>query len=79
VLGTSYLPAIKPLFPGLKFVVTGGVETSKENLTSWFKSGVAGVGMGSKLITEKILADKDYNTLTNSAKDVLQIIQSLRN
>jgi 2-dehydro-3-deoxyphosphogluconate aldolase/(4S)-4-hydroxy-2-oxoglutarate aldolase len=78
VLGTSYVPAIKPLFPGLQFVVTGGVETSKENLTSWFKSGVAGVGMGSKLITEKILADKDYTSLTSNTKAVLQIIQALK-
>ncbi|HEX8334524.1 MAG TPA: bifunctional 4-hydroxy-2-oxoglutarate aldolase/2-dehydro-3-deoxy-phosphogluconate aldolase [Segetibacter sp.] len=78
VLGTSYVPAIKPLFPGLRFVITGGVETSKENLASWFKSGVVGVGMGSKLITEKILADKDYNTLTNNTKEVLQTIQSLK-
>jgi 2-dehydro-3-deoxyphosphogluconate aldolase/(4S)-4-hydroxy-2-oxoglutarate aldolase len=79
VLGPSFVQAIKPLFQNLKFVVTGGVETSKENLSSWFKSGVAGVGMGSKLITNKILADKDYNTLTSSTKEVLHIIQSLRN
>jgi 2-dehydro-3-deoxyphosphogluconate aldolase/(4S)-4-hydroxy-2-oxoglutarate aldolase len=79
VLGPSFVQAIKPLFQNLKFVVTGGVETSKENLSSWFKSGVAGVGMGSKLITDKILADKDYNTLTSSTKEVLHIIQSLRN
>jgi 2-dehydro-3-deoxyphosphogluconate aldolase/(4S)-4-hydroxy-2-oxoglutarate aldolase len=78
VLGTSYVPAIKPLFPSLQFVVTGGVETSRENLTSWFKSGVAGVGIGSKLITEKILADKDYTTLTTNTKEVLQTIQSLK-
>ena len=78
VLGPSFVQAIKPLFPDLKFVVTGGVETSKENLASWFKAGVAGVGMGSKLITEKLLADKDYTSLTNSTKEVLHIIQSLR-
>ena len=30
-------------------MVTGGVEPTQENLTSWIKAGVFCVGMGSKL------------------------------
>ena len=48
--GPSYIDAIRPLFPEVQYLVTGGVEATEENFRAWFKSGVAGVGLGSKLI-----------------------------
>jgi 2-keto-3-deoxy-6-phosphogluconate aldolase len=33
---------------------TGGVDTTKENIESWYKAGVCAVGMGSKLISKKL-------------------------
>lgn len=49
VLGVNYIRAIKPLFPNLNFMVTGGVSLEPTNLESWFKAGVKAVGIGSKL------------------------------
>ena len=46
-----YTPSIKPLFHNLGFVVTGRVETSKENLSEWFKGDATDVRPGGKLIT----------------------------
>lgn len=74
LLKPAFVEAIKPLFPGLDFVVTGGVDTSKENITAWFKAGVCAVGMGSKLITKEILKNKEYHLITSSVRDVLKII-----
>lgn len=51
VLGSAYISAIKELFPGIRFMPTGGVEPEENNLKSWFQAGVVAVGMGSKLIT----------------------------
>ncbi len=78
VLGPSYVESILPLFPDLEFIVTGGVDTSEQNIIAWFNAGVAGVGMGSKLISRKLLNTKDYLTLQNETKTVLEIIKRLK-
>ena len=77
ILGPGFVTAIKPLFPRLSFLVTGGVDTSKENLTAWFKAGVVGVGMGSKLINEEVLASKNYAAIEAETTKALGIINSL--
>jgi 2-dehydro-3-deoxyphosphogluconate aldolase/(4S)-4-hydroxy-2-oxoglutarate aldolase len=76
VLGPGFVSAIKPLFPSLSFIVTGGVDTSKDNLTAWFKAGVVGVGMGSKLMSEEVLASKNYAALEATTAKALAIINS---
>lgn len=76
-LGPGFAEAVKPLFSNLDFIVTGGVDTTKENLIAWFKSGVAGVGMGSKLITKDILQNKDYEQLKVKTREVIAVIGSI--
>ncbi len=76
-LGAGFMSAIKDVFPNLKFMPTGGVDTTKESIESWFKAGVSAVGMGSKLISKDLMAAKDYSTIENEIKKVLEIIQTL--
>jgi len=76
VLGPGFVRAIKPLFPSLSFIITGGVDTSPENLTAWFKAGVVGVGMGSKLMSEEVLASQNYTALETTTAKALAIINS---
>ena len=78
MLGPDFLKGIKDIFPKLLFMPTGGVDTTKENIEGWFKAGVSAVGMGSKLISKKLMEQKDYTTIENMTKDVLNTIQSLR-
>jgi len=77
-LGTGFMSAIKDVFPNLRFMPTGGVDTTKENIESWFKAGVSAVGMGSKLVSKELMAARDYATLENETKKVLDIIQSVK-
>jgi 2-dehydro-3-deoxyphosphogluconate aldolase / (4S)-4-hydroxy-2-oxoglutarate aldolase len=67
-----------PLFSGIDFTITGGVEPTEENLGAWFRSGVKVVGMGSKLITKEILKNKDYGQLKEKTKEVLAIINIIK-
>ena len=76
ILGPTYITAIKELFPNLLFMPTGGVDVSKENLSSWFDAGVCAVGMGSKLISKSILDNNDFENLSMLAKQTLEIISS---
>jgi len=57
---------------------TGGVDLTRENLQSWFKAGVCAVGMGSKLISKKLMEQKDYGTIEKLTREVLATIQSIK-
>ena len=78
ILGPGFVEAIMPLFSGIDFAITGGVEATEENLGAWFKSGVKVVGMGSKLITKDILKNGDYDGLKTKTKAVLSIIKKMK-
>jgi len=78
LLGTEFVSSIKEIFPKLLFMPTGGVDTTKENLEAWFKSGVSAVGMGSKLISKKLMEQKDYAAIEKMTKEVLEIIQKIK-
>jgi len=77
-LGPGFMSAIKDVFPNLKFMPTGGVDTTKESIDSWFKAGVSAVGMGSKLVSKELMLAKDYATIEIETKKVLDIIQTLK-
>jgi 2-dehydro-3-deoxyphosphogluconate aldolase/(4S)-4-hydroxy-2-oxoglutarate aldolase len=78
MLGPEFLSSIKEIFPKLLFMPTGGVDTTRENIESWFKAGVCAVGMGSKLISKKLMEAKDYTTIEAETKKVIETIQSVR-
>ena len=78
ILGTTFLSAVKELFPNLLFMPTGGVEAEKENLEGWFKAGVCAVGMGSKLITKASLENRDYEGIKTNTLKSLQLIKEVR-
>jgi len=78
VLGPAFINAVKEVFPGQAFIPTGGVEISKESISAWFKSGVAAVGVGSKLISKEILENKNYDLLYDKTVEVLQLIKDNR-
>jgi 2-dehydro-3-deoxyphosphogluconate aldolase/(4S)-4-hydroxy-2-oxoglutarate aldolase len=78
LLGPDFMSAIKELFPNVLFMPTGGVDTSKENIASWFKSGVCAVGMGSKLVSKALLEAKDYAKIESLTKEVLATIKEVR-
>jgi 2-dehydro-3-deoxyphosphogluconate aldolase / (4S)-4-hydroxy-2-oxoglutarate aldolase len=78
MLGPEFLTTIKDIFPKLLFMPTGGVDTTKENIEGWFKAGVCAVGMGSKLISKKLMEAKEYGTIEAETKKVLELIGSIK-
>ena len=78
LLGPGFVSAIKELFPGIAFMPTGGVELEEANIQAWFSAGVKAVGMGSKLITKTLLEQKDYTTINEQTKKVLDTLQRIK-
>ena len=78
ILGPDFLMAVKDIFPKLLFMPTGGVDTTVKNIEGWFKAGVSAVGMGSKLISKQLMADKEYVIIETETKKVLEIIQKIK-
>ncbi len=78
ILGTEFLATIKDIFPKLLFMPTGGVDTTKESIESWFRAGVCAVGMGSKLISKKLMEATDYATIELETRKVLETIAGVR-
>jgi 2-dehydro-3-deoxyphosphogluconate aldolase / (4S)-4-hydroxy-2-oxoglutarate aldolase len=78
LLGPEFLSGIKEIFPKLLFMPTGGVDTTRENIEGWYKAGVCAVGMGSKLISKKLMEAKDYAAIKKSTEEVIALIQSIK-
>jgi 2-dehydro-3-deoxyphosphogluconate aldolase / (4S)-4-hydroxy-2-oxoglutarate aldolase len=78
VLGPGYVEAIMPLFSDIRFVLTGGVDITEESIDKWMKSGIVGVGLGSKLITKAILENNDYDQLSLNTASVVKIMNKIK-
>ena len=78
-LGPGFLNAIRILFPKQMFIPTGGVEINEDNFREWFRAGVTAVGLGSKLISEEVLIDANYDHLYAKTQLAMQIAQKVKN
>ena len=73
-LGPKFLKAIKPLFPQVKFMPTGGVDVEEQNIQSWFDAGVFSVGLGSKLFAAPQGAE-GYDWLVERVKQLMSMVR----
>ncbi|WP_289660790.1 bifunctional 4-hydroxy-2-oxoglutarate aldolase/2-dehydro-3-deoxy-phosphogluconate aldolase [Flavobacterium panacagri] len=78
ILGPDFMSGIKDVFPELIFMPTGGVDTTIQSIETWFNAGVSAVGMGSKLISKKVMQEEAYDTIEEETKRVLELIESIR-
>ncbi|MFH6767516.1 bifunctional 4-hydroxy-2-oxoglutarate aldolase/2-dehydro-3-deoxy-phosphogluconate aldolase [Gaetbulibacter aquiaggeris] len=78
IYGPQFVKGIKGPQPWTSVMPTGGVSPTEENLKAWFDAGVTCVGMGSQLISNDIIKNKDYSKLEQDVKHALAIIKSVR-
>lgn len=76
ILGPAFISSIKELFGGQLFMPTGGVELDQANIKEWFNAGVCAVGMGSKLISKKVLQEQQYDQLYNDTLTALELVKN---
>lgn len=78
VLGPGFVSSILPVVPDLRLMITGGVEPTRENLTTWFQAGAMCVGMGSQLFTKDILQNGNWTLLTQRVIQSLELVRQIR-
>ena len=69
-LGMGFLKSIKPLFPAMRFMPTGGVNPTEESISGWFDAGVSAVGLGSKLFAKPAGAT-GFGWLTDRSRELM--------
>lgn len=79
IYGPGFVKGIKGPQPWTSIMPTGGVSTDEANLKAWFDAGVTCVGIGSKLISREILANRDFSGLENTVRSTLETISKLKN
>ncbi len=77
--GPSFVKNVKAPMPWTNIMVTGGVEPTDENLMAWFKAGVACVGMGSNLFPKEVVANQEWNIITELCRSSFASIEKARN
>ena len=75
-LGPGYVKDVLAPLPNIKLLPTGGV--SLDNIASFFKVGAIGVGMGSSLFDNTLIANKDYDGLFQHFKKIAKEVTNAR-
>ena len=78
VLGTKFVKGLMAPMPWSKIMVTGGVEPTAENISSWFKAGAYCVGMGSKLFPSDKVKAGDWAYVTDKCRECLGIVAEIK-
>lgn len=67
-LGKNYIRSIQPVFPGMNFMPTGGINADFDDITEWIKGGAVAVGLGSSLVRTDFTSEQ----LTEKVQNLLQ-------
>ncbi len=76
--GPGFVKDVLGPLPWSRLMPTGGVDTTEESVSSWFKAGVACVGIGSKLFPKETIASGNFEVITEKVKQILAWIQKVR-
>jgi 2-dehydro-3-deoxyphosphogluconate aldolase/(4S)-4-hydroxy-2-oxoglutarate aldolase len=75
-LGPGYIKALRAPLPHLRIVPTGGVDLN--TAADFLKAGCAALGVGSSLVSAKILQDSDWPELTRLARAFTNVVAASR-
>lgn len=76
--GPSFVKNVMAPLRWSNIMVTGAVSPEEDNLTAWIKSGVLCVGMGSKLFPKEVIAQGNWQAITDKCVEALGYIAKAR-
>jgi 2-dehydro-3-deoxyphosphogluconate aldolase/(4S)-4-hydroxy-2-oxoglutarate aldolase len=75
-LGPGYIKALRAPLPHLRIVPTGGVDV--KNVADFFNAGCVALGVGSSLVSAKILSEANWGELTRRAVEFVTAARKAR-
>jgi 2-dehydro-3-deoxyphosphogluconate aldolase/(4S)-4-hydroxy-2-oxoglutarate aldolase len=72
VLGPGYMRSLLGPLPTLKIIPTGGI--TPETCRAYLDAGCVALGAGSRLVSEEIIANRDWVRLTERAKELVAAV-----
>ena len=76
--GPSFVKNVMAPLRWSNIMVTGAVSPEEDNLTAWIKSGVLCVGMGSKLFPKDVIAQGNWQAITDKCFEALGYVAKAR-
>ncbi len=76
--GPSFVKAAKAPCPWTNIMPSGGVAPTEESLSAWFAAGVSCVGIGSQLTPKDVIANKQWDVITEKVKFSIDFVKKLR-
>jgi len=76
--GPEFVKAILAPCPWTRIMPTGGVETTRESISAWFKAGITAAGIGSNLVKKEWVAAGNYEAISAKTAEVLTWIREAR-
>jgi 2-dehydro-3-deoxyphosphogluconate aldolase/(4S)-4-hydroxy-2-oxoglutarate aldolase len=74
--GASYIKAVKAPLPQIPLVPTGGVNV--DTAGDFIKAGSAALGVGSALVSKQVVAERQFDVLTETARRLAEEVQKAR-
>jgi 2-dehydro-3-deoxyphosphogluconate aldolase/(4S)-4-hydroxy-2-oxoglutarate aldolase len=74
VVGPSFVQSLLAPMPWARILPTGDIDMDPKSLNDWLEAGVFAIGMGSKLFTEEIISQQNWELLTKNCKKLTKMI-----
>jgi 2-dehydro-3-deoxyphosphogluconate aldolase/(4S)-4-hydroxy-2-oxoglutarate aldolase len=74
--GPSYFKDVKGPLPQVRLMPTGGVDI--KTTPEFIKAGASAVGAGSAMVNKTAVANKDWKTLTDTARQFVDAVKQVR-
>ena len=72
-LGADYVKAIKAPLSHIRLLAVGGVN--ENNLSEYLRAGVCGFGIGSNIVSKKLVDENNYEEITELAKKYVSAVK----
>ena len=77
-LKPEFIKSVRGPCSWVNLMPTGGVDATKESISSWIKAGAVAVGMGSRLVRKDLVATGDFDAITRKVEDCIRWIREAR-
>lgn len=74
-LGAEYIKAVKAPLSHIKMLAVGGIN--ERNIPDYLKAGICGFGIGSNIISKKLIDENKFDEITSLAEKYFSVVNGI--